>query len=55
MKNYSVELWFTGYQTFEIEAENEEQAREEAMNDFDMSFAELNDITEVKVDEVCDD
>lgn len=51
MKNYLVEIRFTGYEVIEIEAKNEEQAREMAMNEFDMDFAELDDITEVKVDE----
>lgn len=51
MKNYLVELWFTGYEVIKVEAKNEEQARWKAMNEFDMDFAELDDITEVTVDE----
>lgn len=53
MKNYLVEMRFTGYEVAEIEAENEEQARKLAMDEFDMSFAELDDITEVVVS--CED
>lgn len=51
MKNYLVEIRFTGYEVVEVEAKNEEQAREKAMNEFDMNFAELDDITVVEVDE----
>ena len=53
MKNYLVEIRFTGFEVAEIEAENEEQAREKAMDEFDMDWAELDDITEVTVS--CED
>lgn len=49
MKTYVVEMEFTGYMSVEVEAENEEEARENGYQEFDMCDAELGDITAIHV------
>lgn len=52
MKTYLVEMEFTGYMSVEVEAENEEEAREKGYQEFDMCDAELENINAIHVDEV---
>ena len=52
MKTYLVEMEFTGYMSVEVEAENEEEAREKGCQEFDMYDAELGNIDAIHVDEV---
>lgn len=52
MKTYLVEMEFTGYMSVEVEAENEEEAREKGCQEFDMCDAELGNIDAIHVDEV---
>lgn len=52
MKTYLVEMEFTGYVSVEIEAENEEEAREKGYQEFDIRDAELGNIDAIHVDEV---
>ena len=52
MKTYLVEMEFTGYMSVEVEAENEEEAREKGYQEFDMYDAELGNIDSIHVDEV---
>lgn len=52
MKNYVVSMEFIGYMSVEVEAENEEEAREKGYQAFDMYDAELGDITDIRVGEM---
>lgn len=52
MKTYLVEMEFTGYMSVEVEAENEEEAREKGYQEFDICDAELGNIDSIHVDEV---
>lgn len=49
MKTYLVEMEFTGYMSVEVEAENEEEAREKGYQEFDMREAELGNIDDIHV------
>jgi len=55
MKNYLVNMKFTGYMSVEVKAENEEEAREKGYREFDMCDAELENITDIRVYDVEDE